>query len=190
MRSLFAMIVVISCSCLLLYGQQPVRIVHSFAVRSIDGQSKQVLLGTSRATVVVFVSALCPVSMAYGERLAKLNADLSSRGVLTILVNSNQNESDALVEEQRRTARLPMPVYRDPDARLAELLGVYGTPAAVVLDGSGTIRYVGSIDDARDPRRVTRQYLREAIEAILAGQPVAQAQTRTFGCSIKRSSAP
>lgn len=190
MRFVCAMLTTVACSCLLLYGQQPVQAAHSFAVRGIDGESKQVQLGASHATVVVFVSALCPVSTAYDERLTKLNADFSSRGVLMILVNSNQNESDAQVEEQRKIARLPMPVYRDPNGRLAELLGAYGTPTAVVLDQSGAIRYLGAIDDARDPTRVTRQYLRGAIEAILVGQAVAQAQTRTLGCSIKRLSTP
>ncbi len=185
MRSLCALLTTIACTCLLLYGQQPVRAVRSFVVRGIDGESKLVQLGTSHATVVVFVSALCPISMDYGERLTKLNADFSSRDVLMMLVNSNQNESDAQVEERRKVARLPMPVYRDPNNGLAEELAAYGTPSAVVLDQRGTIRYSGAIDDARNPTRVTKQYLREAIEAVLAGKAVAQAQTRTLGCSIK-----
>jgi hypothetical protein len=187
-KSIYAILTTIGCSCLPLYGGPPIGTIRSFAVREIGRESKQVQLGTSRATVVVFVSALCPMSMDYGYRLKKLNEDFSGQDVRIILVNSNQNESDTQVEEQISSLRIP--VYRDPNGRLAELLAANSTPTAVVLDQSGTIRYSGAIDDARNPTRVTKQYLRIAIEAILAGKAVVPARTRVLGCSIKRSSVP
>jgi hypothetical protein len=188
MKSVCQILTTIGCSCLVLYGSPPIGTIHSFVLGEIGREPKQVQLGIYRATVVVFVSALCPMSMDYGDRLKKLNEDFSSQDVRMILVNSNQNEPDTQVEEQISSLRIP--VYRDPHGQLAELLAAYSTPTAVVLDQSGTVRYSGAIDDARNSARVTKQYLRMAIEAILEGKDVAPARTRAFGCSIKRSPAP
>jgi hypothetical protein len=60
------------------------------------------------------------------------------------------------------------------------------TPEAVLLDPAGAVRYQGAIDDARNPARVRIDGLRQAIDAVLAGQPVPVDRLRAFGCSIKR----
>jgi AhpC/TSA family protein len=172
-----------------LYGGQDVRTVQRFAVREIGRAPMQLELDASRATVVVFVSAVCPISAAYGERFAKLHKGYSDREVRLILVNSNQNESDTEVDEQRKASLLPFQVYRDPNGQLAELLQAYATPTAVVLDQSGTVRYFGSFDDARDPTRVTKQYVKLAIDAVLAGKAVELPRTKVLGCFIKGSPA-
>jgi hypothetical protein len=60
------------------------------------------------------------------------------------------------------------------------------TPEVYVLDKDGMLRYHGRIDDSQDPTGVKSQDLRAALDAVLAGKPVPNPQTRAFGCTIKR----
>jgi len=68
----------------------------------------------------------------------------------------------------------------------ADRFGATVTPEAFVIDSAGVVRYHGSIDDSQNERRVGTQRLRSALDAVLAGRPPAQAETKAFGCSIKR----
>src|SRR6202030_2747816 len=56
---------------------------------------------------------------------------------------------------------------------------------AVLLDASGVLRYRGRIDDQRDPAEVKSHDLRAALDAVLAGRPVAKSETLPFGCVIQ-----
>ncbi|MEO8026279.1 MAG: redoxin, partial [Bryobacteraceae bacterium] len=55
-----------------------------------------------------------------------------------------------------------------------------------VLDAHGVLRYHGAIDDSTNEARIKRQGLREALDALLAGKPVATPEIKAFGCVIKR----
>jgi AhpC/TSA family protein len=188
MKSLIA-ITAIACVSPFLGGES-LNTINSFTVREIGMAPTQIQVNANRATVVVFVSAICPMSADYSQRLTKLNEDYSPRGARIVLINSNDNETDEQVNEQRRLSGLKLPVYRDPSGRLAAQVQAYSTPTAVMLDQSGAIRYWGSIDDARNPVRVTKPYLQLAIDAVLAGRAVDRPRTRALGCSIKRLAVP
>src|SRR5207237_725514 len=70
---------------------------------------------------------------------------------------------------------------------LARRLGATVTPEAVLLDDKGVLRYRGRIDDQRDATRVKSRELAAALDAVLAGQKVARAETQPFGCAIQAS---
>ena len=74
----------------------------------------------------------------------------------------------------------------DKNNALADRLGARMTPEAFVLDQHGDIRYRGFIDDAKNPARVTHSGLRGALDAVLAGTPVTNPETKSFGCTIHR----
>ena len=118
--------------------------------------------------------------------MAEIYKQYSSRGVQFLFVNANSNESAAKVEEHREAAAYPFPVYLDKNNELADRLGAQMTPEAFVLDRHGEIRYRGFIDDAKNPARVTHSGLRGALDAVLAGTPVTNPETKSFGCTIHR----
>src|SRR5262245_55035655 len=99
-------------------------------LRKPDGSVYKFHTSEAQATVLIFVSAVCPMSMEYSQRLNQLAADYSRRDVRILLVNSNTNESDAEVEKQRLEANISIPVYRD-NGTVAALLGATATPTAV-----------------------------------------------------------
>lgn len=163
------------------------QVLTSVPVRKISGEAVAIDPAQSAATVIVFISAECPISLEYADRLAALSKTLASGSVRFLAVAPNFNETDDAVRKMARDAELPFPVFRDPGANLAVSLGARMTPVAVVLDREGRIRYRGQIDDARNPARVKRETLRLAVEDILAGRQINEPETRSLGCAIKRA---
>ncbi|MEJ7609202.1 MAG: redoxin domain-containing protein, partial [Bryobacteraceae bacterium] len=173
--------------CALLIAACLSSFASSFELRLHD---KAVTLFTeaSNTTVVVFMSAICPVSNSYLERLALLFSSYSPAGVQFVFVNPNANETASQVGEHAKANRLPFPVYIDPGQKLAVQLGAQMTPEVFILDRSGAIRYRGRIDDALNPARVRSRDLQDAIEAMQTGKMDSVArETKAFGCTIKRA---
>ena len=78
------------------------------------------------------------------------------------------------------------PYLRDPGQEVAEAYGPVATPDFFVLDKDRIVRYRGRLDDNhKDPRAVTKQYLRDALDDMLAGRSPRTPATPPYGCSIK-----
>jgi peroxiredoxin len=89
---------------------------------------------------------------------------------------------------QKREAA-PAAVLLDPQSRIARAYGATVTPHMFIVDASGTLVYKGGMDsivstDVEDIPRA-RQYVRLALDEVLAGKPVTEASTRPYGCSLK-----
>jgi peroxiredoxin len=136
-------------------------------------------------TVVVFVATKCPISNGYNERMNALYRDYSAKGVKFVFVNSNFSEDAAEVKEHAQSHSLAFPVYKDPESKVATRFGATVTPETFVIAGDGTVKYHGYIDDALNPAKVTKQGIRPALDAVMAGQEVQTAETKAFGCTIK-----
>jgi alkyl hydroperoxide reductase subunit AhpC len=140
----------------------------------------------AKATVVVFVSAVCPVSERYIERLNDLHARFRDTNVQFVTANPNANESWPDIIKHATTNGVAYPVYRDDENRLADRLGARSTPEAFVFDKTGQLRYRGQIDEAVNEVRVRIRSLRDAVDAVLAGRKVINPETRAVGCAIHR----
>jgi peroxiredoxin len=73
----------------------------------------------------------------------------------------------------------------DEDQSVARALGSERTPEVFLFDRDRRLVYHGAIDDSRDERAVEQQYLRDALDAVLAGREPAVAETPPTGCSVK-----
>ncbi len=142
---------------------------------------------TGSITVVAFLSMLCLISNEYNDRFSELYRDYSGKPVRLLFVNSNANESAAAVAAHTKAAEYPFTVFKDVNNRLADRLGASLTPEAFVLDAEGRVRYKGQIEDSRNPARTRTRPVRDAIDQLLAGKPVAKTETKAFGCTIKRA---
>ena len=147
----------------------------------------QISFSSAKATAVVFVSTQCPVSNAYNDRMSELYRDYSSKGVQFVFVNANQNESAAEIEAHTKSSGFAFKVHRDDGSALADRLNAQYTPEVFVFDSKGVLAYHGRIDDSRELARVTKKDTRAALDAMIAGQSVAVADTKAFGCTIKRA---
>jgi peroxiredoxin len=160
--------------------------VSDFQVQDLEGKSVSFSQLRGPITVVIFIATQCPVSNAYNQRMIALFKDYSPKDARFIFVNANRSEPASEVREHSKRAGFPFPVYKDANNVVANRFGAEVTPENYVIDASGVIRYHGSIDDSQNEARVRTRGLRLALDALLAGKPVATAQTKAFGCTIKR----
>lgn len=161
--------------------------VASFTLPDVNGKEHSLdsIKGRS-GTVIIFLSAQCPVVRAYGERIEKLAEDYSARGVNVVGINSNVTETIDDIKRHTSNNHFSFIVLRDKGNKVADMLGAEHTPEVFFLDASNKLVYHGRIDNSINATRVESNDLRDAIEATLAGKPVSKTEAAAFGCSIKR----
>jgi peroxiredoxin len=161
--------------------------VADFKLPDVDGREHSLeSLKGKNGTVLVFISAQCPVVRAYNERIEKLAQDYKARGVNVVGINSNVTESADDIKGHIRDNRFSFAVLRDKDSKIADMLGAERTPEVYFLDAGNKLVYHGRIDNHRDMSQVQSNDLRDAIDATLAGKPVVKTEAAAFGCTIKR----
>ncbi len=160
--------------------------VTDFNIQDLDGKPVAFSALRGPVTVVTFIATQCPVSNSYNQRMNAVYQDYSSKGVKFIFVNANRTEPASEVREHAKRVGFTFPVYKDPDNVLADRFDAQVTPESYVIDSAGIIRYHGSIDDSQNESHIRTQRLRLALDAVLAGKPVDQSETKAFGCGIKR----
>ena len=158
-----------------------------FNLTDLENRPVHFSTAQSAATAVVFISTKCPVSNAYNDRMNAIHKEFSAKGVQFLFVNANDNEPLAEIREHAKSAQFQFPVYKDANNVLADRLGAQSTPEAFVFDRAGEVKYHGSIDDQKNEARVKVQGLREALNAMLSGGSPNPAETKAFGCTIKRA---
>lgn len=161
--------------------------VAEFKLPDVNGKDQSLTsVRGKNGTVLIFISAQCPMVKAYAERIEKLAQDYRSRGVNVVGINSNATESIDYMKEQIANEKFSFVVLKDKNNKIADMLGAERTPEVYFLDASNKLVYHGRIDNHRDVSLVQANDLRDAIEATLAGKPVVKTEAAAFGCSIKR----
>ncbi len=140
-------------------------------------------------TVLIFVSADCPVSNRYAPEITRLHHEFAARGIRVRLIYPNPLDVDETIQRHLEAYGLPRLAERDPAHALVKLAGATITPEAAVFDAQGNIVYRGRIDDrfvdlGRERPVATTHDLRNALTALLAGTPVTPARTQAVGCYI------
>ena len=156
-----------------------------FRLEDLSGKSHSLQNYRGKTAIIAFLSTECPFSNAYHERLLAIAKEYASRKVAIIGINSHPAESVGEIREHARKNHLDFPILKDEGGKIADAYGATRTPEVFVADPTGVLRYHGRIDNAKDPARVKRNDLREALDEMLAGKPVSQPETKSFGCPIK-----
>jgi thiol-disulfide isomerase/thioredoxin len=141
---------------------------------------------SAKATAVIFTSTTCPVSNDYNQRFVELYKDYADKGVQFVFVNSNVNESPDAMAQHAQANGFGFKVHKDTGNVLADQLNAQYTPEVFIFDQKGTLAYHGRIDDSRELQAVKSRDTRTTLDALLAGSAVPRAETKAFGCTIKR----
>jgi peroxiredoxin len=162
-----------------------------FRLPDTDGRERSLSDGdASPATVVVFTCNHCPYALAWHDRLMDAARDYADRGVRFLAINPNDADRyprDSFEAMKQRVASedWAMPYLRDESQEVARAYGGQTTPDVFVLDAVRRLRYRGAPDgDYEDPSR-RAEWLRSALDAVLAGGDPAEPETQPVGCSIK-----
>jgi hypothetical protein len=123
-----------------------------------------------------------------------MQRDYAKRVVwISVVSSSVGHQGFTTAEEADRLTRdkgaAPAAVVRDTAGTLGRLYGARTTPQYAIIDPQGVLRYSGAIDDKPTPRAGdiagATNYVRAALDAGLAGKPIAVTETQPYGCSVK-----
>lgn len=164
----------------------------AFSLTGVDGKTHSLAdYAGKEAVAVVFTCNHCPYAIAWEDRFVEIQADYASKGVQILAICANDPEKypgdnmDAMTQRAQEK-NFNFPYLQDITQETAAAYGAERTPEIFLFDKSGTLRYHGAPDDNHeDPGAVQNAYLRNALDAVLAGQTPSIAQTEPRGCTIK-----
>jgi peroxiredoxin len=141
----------------------------------------------TKAVAVIFTCNHCPVAQSYQDRLIALQKEYEPKGLQIVAINVNNNDADKLDKMKERAASkgYNFPYLYDASQKSAVNYGASVTPHVFLLDGQRKIAYMGAVDDNMNASQTKRHYLRDAVEAVLAGTAPPVAETRQVGCGIE-----
>jgi peroxiredoxin len=175
-----------------------------FNLPGVDGKDHALKhFAAAKVLVVLFTCNHCPTAQAYEGRILKMHADYKDKGVALVAISPNDplavrldelgytDVSDSLedmkIRAKDRGFQFPY-LYDGETQKASRAYGVLATPHVFIFDQGRRLRYQGRIDDAEvRPDEVKSHDARNAIDALLAGKPVAVAKTNVPGCSTKWS---
>ena len=144
----------------------------------------------TKAVVFFFMKPACPVVRLYLPAIIEMEKGYRERGVQFVGVYPNASETLVSMAIHSHDNEIPFPVVKDTQNCLTDALGVKRTPEVVVLDADRNIRYQGAIDDqyraGGRKANAAREYLRDAINQLLAGQEIKTPLTLATGCLVER----
>lgn len=174
-----------------------------FSLVGVDGRTYTLKdFDKARVLVIIFSCNHCPTAQAYEDRIISIAGDYKSRGVDLVMISPNSPEAlnyselgysdmgDSYDDMKIRAAdkKFPFPYLYDGDEQKCALAyGPVATPHCFVFDRNRILRYAGRVDGSEKPGTGKGEDLRNAIDAVLAGEPVKNPVTKVFGCSVKWS---
>jgi glutathione peroxidase-family protein len=169
--------------------------VADFSLKNVDGNNVSLAgIPNAKGYIVAFTCNHCPFSKAYEDRIIALNQKYAPQGFPVLAINPNdpaayEEDSFANMQARAKDKKYGFPYLVDDTQAVAKAFGATRTPHLFVLKRSGdknTVEYIGAIDDnSQDPSGVTKRYVEDAVNNLLAGKPVAVNSTKAIGCSIK-----
>lgn len=155
---------------------------------------------SAEVLVVIFTCNHCPTAQAYEERIKKITSDYANKNVQIVAISPNSplgllyeelgysdlgdTYEDMLIRAKDQNFNFPY-LYDGDTQKVTLAYGPVATPHVFVFNKARKLAYVGRIDGSEKPGTAKGEDLRNAIEQLLAGNPIDKPVTKTFGCSTK-----
>jgi len=153
-----------------------------------NGEQKSLTLSDIKEDVVVlvFLANHCPVVRAYEDRVIDFTKDYKDKGVKVVGIAVSQQSGDKLpgIKDYMKENKSNYIYGYDESQAIGKAYGAVATPQFFVLDKERKIRYTGALDDNQREDKVTKNYLRVAVDAVLKGETVAVDETKAVGCGV------
>jgi len=153
-----------------------------------NGEDTSVSLSDLKDDVVVlvFVANHCPVVVAYEDRLVDFTNDYKDKGVRVVGISVSTMDQDKLpgIKDYMKDHKSTYIYAYDETQAVGKAYGATNTPQFFVLDKERKIRYTGAMDNSQAEGKVTKTYLRDAVDSVLKSQSVPVDETRAVGCGI------
>ncbi len=177
------------------------RAAPTFTVKDVAGKTVSLADHKGKFVVLEWVNPGCPFVQKHyrSANMQAMQKDATGKGVVWLAVSSTAPDASDYrppaglgqwMQSQKAAASTTL---MDDDGTIGRAYGARTTPHMYIVDPAGTLVYAGGIDDkpTTDVADVpgATPYVKHALAQALAGQPVAPATTRPYGCSIKYSTA-
>lgn len=163
----------------------------AFALDDFRGrQWKSAEFDDSKVLAVVFFGTECPLVQLYARRLSEIEKEIGTDNVQFVGIDSNRQDSLAEIEAFAKSTGVNFPLLKDPGNKIADLFHAVRTPEVFLFDQDRKLQYRGRIDDqytyGRQKPKVEREYVLDAVRAIMADKQPDPQITESVGCHIGR----
>jgi peroxiredoxin len=170
-------------------------VATDFSLENVDGNMVSLAdYPDAKGFIITFTCNHCPYAVAYESRIMALNDKYAPLGYPVIAISPNDPKivpEDGLEEMKKLAAEkgYSFPYLLDADQSIYPQYGATKTPHIYLLnkeDAGNVVKYIGTIDNNyEDESAVTKRYVEDAVDALLAGNEIALTTTKAIGCSIK-----
>lgn len=167
----------------------------AFSLMNVDGRTVALSdFASKKGAIVVFTCNHCPYSVKYEDRIIALHEEFAPKGYPVIAINPNDpgtvpEDSYENMKQRAADKKFGFPYLVDETQQIAKAYGAKRTPHVFVVSNTkdgATVSYIGAIDDnPNDPSFVESFFVRDAVNALLAGTAPSKPLTKAIGCTIK-----
>lgn len=165
----------------------------NFTLTDTDGKTHSLSDFKGKVVVLEWFNPGCPFVVKHHEKnktMAELAAEFASKDVVWVAINSGapgkQGHGLELNKEHKSKWGIAYPILLDEPGEVGRMYGARTTPQMYIIDKDGVLRYNGAIDNDPSVGTVgTINYVRQALNEVLAGETVTTPETRPYGCSVK-----
>lgn len=170
-------------------------VIEDFNLKNVDG--KMVSLADykdAKGFIITFTCNTCPYAQMYEDRIIELDKKYAPLGypVIAIMPNNTQVKPGDSFDEMKKRSQVKgytFPYLIDEKQEVYPKFGATKTPHMYVVQKTkkgNVVEYIGAIDDNyKDAASVSKKYVEDAVNSLLAGKEVQEKETRAIGCSIK-----
>jgi peroxiredoxin len=160
-----------------------------FTLKGIDGKEYKLAEMLEKGpAVLIFSSQECPYSRKADPLLSKLYKSYKDKGVTFLSIDSNKDTTPEEIKQYAEKTELTYVVLKDEGNKYADAVGAQRTPEIFIVKKDGLLVYHGGPNNQKDPGDPQfKDYVKAALEEILAGKEVTTPKTSTWGCTIKRA---
>ena len=171
------------------FALEPGQKVDNFRLVDHRGQPHALHdLANAKAVVIMVQGNGCPIVRQALPALAEVRAKYRDQGIEFLLLNSNLQDTRERVGKEADEFKIDFPILVDEKQRVGETLGVVRTSEVFVIEPKGwKLAYRGPMDDRLSYERqrpAQHHYLTDALDALVAGQPVKTPKADGVGCLV------
>jgi peroxiredoxin len=159
----------------------------------IDGSESTLTMGDLKedVVVVVFIANHCPAVVANEDRIIDLANSYKGKSVKVVGISCTgapemkQQDNIPAIKTRVKEKGYNYAYAYDEAGTVGKAFGATRTPEFYVLDKSRTVRYHGALDDSvMNETKVSKNYVKGAVDSLLSGKEVETSETRAQGCGI------
>ena len=168
-----------------------------FTLTDSNGTSHNLSDFKGKFVVLEWLNHGCPFVQKHydGGNMQGLQKEYTGKDVvwLSIVSSAPGKQGHMSPEETNKTKEekgsAATAILIDEDGTVGKLYDAKVTPELYVINPEGVLVYMGAIDDKKsvDAADVAgaKNYVKQALDEAMAGQPVSEATTTAYGCSVK-----